>query len=156
VKFREPFYVRISPSGELPDIQKHATFRAVVILDGEYDQDWQTKVSRWLVDSGCLCLMAWGPNCETWDDSVDHANLDAFDWGEIPDDKFVMTSWHENETLEDVFWFCQFCAENPDFGLGDTLLIHVGERDRGEEFYTLFVNSRDLAEREAGGGRSIN
>ena len=72
-----PHYVRIFPGADLPDITHHAPFKAVVVLEAEYSNDWQNSVSEWLVASGCLYMMAWGPNCSTWDDSVDWANMDG-------------------------------------------------------------------------------
>jgi hypothetical protein len=156
VKFRDPFYYLIHPSTDLPSIGHHAKFRAVVILEADYPTSWQVLVSEWLVQAGCLAMMAWGPNCTTWDDSVDWASIKAHNWQPIPDEEHVMTTWHDDQSLEDVFWFCQFCAEHPDYGLEDTLLIHVGTTDRGAEFHALFVHSRDLAEREAGDQRSIH
>ncbi len=32
--------------------------------------------------------------------------------GDIPDDKFVMTTWHNDETLEDVVSFATFSANH--------------------------------------------
>ena len=77
----------------------------MVILEGDYGADWQDEVSRWLVDSGCLYMMAWGPRCSSWDDSVDWANIGSFGDEEIPDAAFVMTTWHDDEPLDEVFWF---------------------------------------------------
>ena len=70
------------------------------------NSEWRQTVSEWLVDQGCLYMMAHGDECSLWDDSVDIANLEAFDWNfdDIPEDKHVTTTWHENESLEEVFF----------------------------------------------------
>ncbi len=55
-------------------------------------------------------MMAHGEGCSLWDDSVDWANLAVNDYGKIPDEKSVMTTWHDNESLSDVFYFAKMCA----------------------------------------------
>jgi hypothetical protein len=107
----------------------YAPFRAVVVIGASYSTDWQKQVSDWLVRSGCLYMIAWGPDCTTWDDSVDWSVCAEFDYGDIPDDRFVMTTWHENEPLDEVFWFAQFCANHPDVELRSSLIIHIAEAE---------------------------
>lgn len=85
--------------------------------------------------------MAWGRECSSWDDSVDFANLEEFSYGEIPDDAFVMTTWHESEPLEEVFWFAKNSAFHPSIELDNTLILHLGENDKGEEFKKQFKNA---------------
>ncbi|MBK6941551.1 MAG: hypothetical protein IPH13_15335 [Planctomycetes bacterium] len=81
-------------------------------------------------------VVAWGVDCSSWDDSVDLANLERFDFGEIPDDRFVMTSWHEDVSLRDAMSFCKHAAHS---GVNSrhTLLVHISEH--GDE-------RRDLVE----------
>ena len=110
----------------------------MVVLEGGCSPAWQDEVSDWLVGSGCLYMMAWGPGCRSWDDSVDWANLTAFDFADIPDDRFVMTTWHENEPLEEVFWFAGFCAFHGDVDLRSTIIVHVASRDLGDEMLDRF------------------
>src|SRR4051812_47720858 len=97
-------HLRVPPGGELPPLSACPT-RTVVIAETKCWLGWQEQASTWLLGAGCLYMMAWGPNCSSWDDSVDIANLEEFAYGEIPDDRFVMTTWHSNESLRDVFWF---------------------------------------------------
>lgn len=103
-------YLQIQPESALPQISFRKPFRAVVIVEDSVTANWQAQVSAWLVHSGCLFMMAWGEACSSWDDSVDIANLEDFDFGDIPDDQFVMTTWHENQTLNEVFWFSKHCS----------------------------------------------
>jgi hypothetical protein len=144
-----PHYVRIAPGGALPDVTPFAPFKAIVVLESEYSSDWQNEVSNWLVASGCRYMMAWGPECSSWDDSVDWADIEARDYKE-DDSKFVMTTWHDDESLESVFWYSQFCAifSCDEQELRKALILHVSESDREAEFLLLFEQSRTLAERE--------
>jgi hypothetical protein len=132
-------YLRIFEGELLPDISVYAPFRAVIVIDAPYSPEWQGDVSKWLVAGGCLYMMAWGKDCSSWDDSVDYANLDVFAYEEIPDDRFVFTTWHEREALIDVFWFAQFSAEHPDVLLTSSLIVHVGSTSRREEFLRLWA-----------------
>lgn len=145
---QQPICVRISEQDDLPAVDEFGPFRAVVILDAAYTDEWQDEVSRWLVDSGCLYMMAWGPGCSSWDDSVDHAMRQKYLPDQASEHQFVMTTWHDDETLEEVFWFCQFCAFDPYGLIEHTLIVHVGNADKEAELLGLFEKSYTLAERE--------
>jgi len=143
-------YVRIAPSEPLPDIAGFAPFKAIVVLDSSYTGDWQSEVSDWLVSSGCRYMMAWGPASTTWDDSVDWSDLAARKFKE-DDSRFVMTTWHDDETLENAFWYSQFCANfsYDDVELTNALIVDVSDVDRETEMLALFEQSKTLAERES-------
>jgi hypothetical protein len=145
-----PHYRQIAPGSALPDVSKLAPFKAVVILEADYSQEWQAEVSKWLVAEGCRYLMAWGANCSSWDDSVDAADIAA---GGLDDDsKFLLTTWHADETLESVFWYSQFCA-NFSYGeieLTNALILHISESAEEATCLALFERSKTLADRELG------
>jgi hypothetical protein len=94
-------------------------------------------------------MLAWGPNCSSWDDSVDWADREARNF-EDDDARFVMTTWHECDTLEDVFWQSQFIANfsYDEIELTNGVIVHVSQRDRRAELLSLFEQSKTLAERE--------
>ena len=124
-------YLHLSPEQPLPELGG-APFRAVVVIEEIVADEWQHAVSAWLVEGGCLYMVAWGRDCSSWDDSVDWANLETFDFGEIPDDRFVMTTWHADETLAEVFWFAGHCAFHGDVDLERTLIVHIAAQARGD------------------------
>ena len=143
-------YLRLMPNGPLPPIEDHDPFRAVVVIDSDYTPQWQEEVCRWLVDSGCRYMLAWGPGCESFHDAVDDANIMKFHPKVIPDNEFVMTTWHTDETLESVFWDAQFIADQSYDGtqLVNTLIVHVGDVDQEDSMRSLFEQSKTLADRE--------
>ena len=143
-------YVHVVPGGSLPDIKGRGPFKAVVVLEGTYSPEWQDEVSRWLIDSGCRYMLAWGPDCSSWDDSVDYASIIKHLPDGAPDNQFVMTTWHENQTLEDVFWQAQFNAQfsYDDVELTNALIIDISGNGREEWMKALFEQSKTLAERE--------
>jgi hypothetical protein len=86
-------------------------------------------------------MLAWGRECESWHDSVDEANLERFDYEDFPEEELVMTTWHEDEDLEEVFWFSKNCAKHPVLTLRETLIIHVSEVEKRNELEGLYANA---------------
>lgn len=110
-------------------------------MEEEVTPAWRDLVSERLVSAGCLYMMAWGDQCTSWDDSVDIANIELFNYKEIPEDQFVMTTWHEDEPVEEVFWFAQNCAFHPVVELNNTLILDISPVERGERLLLLFSKS---------------
>ena len=121
----DPQYVHLLP-GAFPSQMECRPTRALLVLDCLVDPDCQNLVSRWLLDLGCLYMLAWGAGCSSWDDSVDFANLEAFDYGDIPDGSFVMTTWHEGDSLGEFLEFAKHSAAHPVVPLERTLILHIG------------------------------
>lgn len=118
-------YLHLKPEAVLPDVAHLARFRVVIIVESNVTSEWQEAVSEWLVQSGCLYAMAWGERCSSWDDSIDEANVEAFAGEDIPDDSFVVTTWHADESLDEVFWFSKHAALHPTVNLHHTVLLHI-------------------------------
>ncbi len=78
-------------------------------------------------------MMAWGVNCSQWDDSVDMANIEEFNFGEIPEDRFIMTTWHTDAALAEVFWYSKNNAFHPTVKLKRTILLHICVEDKERE-----------------------
>lgn len=122
-------YLHLSPDHALPSVEARP-YRAFLIAEQSVAQAWRNEVASWLVKSGCLYFIAWGVDCEAWHDTVDWTNLEAFDFGDIPDDRFVMTTWHDKEPLSEALWFAGNCASHPDIELVDTVIVHVAREER--------------------------
>jgi hypothetical protein len=95
-----------------------------------------------------LYAVAWGLDCEAWHDSVDGANLREFDYGNIPADRFVMTTWHSKEPLSEAFWFAGQCASHPTVELDRTIIVHVSDEPREPEMLQRFNESQTLSANE--------
>ncbi|WP_129647635.1 DUF7684 family protein [Peristeroidobacter agariperforans] len=63
------------------------------------------KIAAELVGSGCRYAVCSGFEASKWDDAVDLAFLDTSAEFKPPDDRFVMTSWHCQEPLQDIAEF---------------------------------------------------
>jgi hypothetical protein len=133
-------YFRIWEGENLPEIGRYRPFKCVVIVQSPPTSQWQKEVSEWLVANGCLAMSAWGVSCSTWDDSVDHANIDAWADGEIPDEHFVMTAWHENQPMSEALGFAKYAAFHPvvDLEKSRCLLFDIGPTDRESELVSEY------------------
>lgn len=125
-------YLQLQNNEALPNINYLAPFKCVVIIEAVVSEVWQAKVSEWLVKSGCFYMLAWGNNCSSWDDSVDFANLERFEFKEIPKEASVITNWHQSESLTEVFEFCKNFAIHEVQSLKNTLLLHISKENCSE------------------------
>lgn len=137
------------PSGSQPPETTFRQRRVIVIIEQPVNDDWQNHISDWIVASGCLYMMAWGLECLSWDDSVDHAVLRQFDYREIPDENFVMTTWHDDEPLSEVFVYNQLCAFHPTIDLPCVTILHISESDQHEAVMRAYRNERVTLENES-------
>ena len=69
---------------------------------------------------------------------MDIANLESFGFGKIAEDKFVITSWHAEEELAQVFWFSRNCASHPAVALERTVILHISDEERENEFIAMY------------------
>ena len=117
-------------------------FKCVILIERRVDTALRADVGRQLIERGCLYVMAWGRDCSIWDDVVDHELLQKFEYGEVPDDQFVMTTWHENQTLEEVIRFAKIDASMSyaDEPLHDLLILDLGSENRETFIKQTFAN----------------
>jgi hypothetical protein len=133
-----PTYLHLKPGDTPPKLGEEVAFKAVVVIESVVTPEWRGLVSDWLVESGCVYMMAWGQDCSKWDDSVDWAVLEKFDYGDIPDEAFVSTTWHERETLDEVFWFCQHCAFDEAVEFDRPYILHIADEPREAEMLSRY------------------
>ena len=114
-------------------------FKCLILIEREVSREFQWEVSKALVKAGCLFSLAWGIDCTSWDDSVDYAFLEHYNYGEYPEDKFVMTTWHDGGSLQETIEFAKFCTKYSDVKLDDILVLDFGTQEREnlvEELYS--------------------
>ena len=138
---KRPNYIHLLPESSLPKFDNIPPFIAVVVIRSEVSNDWRNEVSDWLVESGCLHMMAWGHECSKWDDSVDWALLEKFDYKDFPDQEYVMTSWHDDESLDFVFWFAKDSAVHPSVELNNMLILDVGPVAREDSMLARYLRA---------------
>jgi hypothetical protein len=57
-----------------------------------------------LIRSGARYVCCWGPDCERLHDCFDEAEGALSGW-DASDGSHVMTTWHDDEPLEEALWF---------------------------------------------------
>lgn len=116
-------------------------FKCLILIEREVGRDYRHAVSKVLVNSGCLYSLAWGIGCSAWDDSVDWAFLETYDFGAYPEEKFVMTTWHEDESLEEAVEFAKHCTEYSEVKLDDILVLDFAHYERGDFIKKLYLTA---------------
>ena len=63
-----------------------------------------------------------------------------FDNGDIPEDKYVFTTWHENEPLKEVFRSSKNDAFHPIVDIQNTVIIHISSNNKEKTFLAEYAN----------------
>ena len=63
------------------------------------------KISNDLIEANCRFAVCAGSDCSNRDDSIDMAYISSDENYDPPDETMVMTSWHDNETVNDIMFF---------------------------------------------------
>jgi hypothetical protein len=137
----EPSYLHLEPEQPLPKLAS-GPFVTVIVSDENVSDAWQNQTCEWLVAAGTLYVVTWCVDCEGWHDKVDWAVLAKFAYGEIPDDSFVMTTWHDNEPLSEAFWYAGNCAILPDVDVPKMVVLHISGKPKKEALLTLYHESQ--------------
>jgi hypothetical protein len=61
----------------------------------------------WVMDQGAVYVCVWGTGCEHVHDVIDETIVEAIvKLGQMEsDDTIIMTTWHDDESLEEALWF---------------------------------------------------
>lgn len=131
-------YLHLNADSELPVLDGMQAFKTVVVVEADVLQTMQWDVSRWLVESGCLYVLAWGKDCAEWKESAEEAGLEAANYEDVPDEQLVITTSHEDEELSEAFWFAKNRATHSAHELKETLILHIADEPRREELEALY------------------
>jgi len=135
-------YIHMTPTASVEAVKVDAPFAAVVTIDAKVSPEWRHMVSEWLVEKGCLYMIAHGQECSLWDDSVDWANIEAYKFKDIPDDKSIMTTWHEDESLQEVLYFA--ISSIPFYPLiKHMVILDISDNPRESEILKIFKAAQD-------------
>ena len=126
-------YLHLRPGDALPAHAVSRPYKALVIIEDDVTPEWRGLVSRWLVDTGCLSMSAWGRACSAWEDSVTDANLEDFDFGDVPDERFVMATWHDDEPIDDALFYVKYLGAHPSERLVHVLIVHIVPEPREDD-----------------------
>ena len=79
----------------------------VCVADASVTDGERAKVSTEIIAAKCRYAVCWGYECSAWDTAIDWAYIETDENFSPPDETFVMTTWHEDESVEDAidFWW---------------------------------------------------
>ena len=69
-----------------------------------------SALARALLASGCIYFCCWGPDCERVHDIIDETYLEMTGLSIQDDESTIMTSWHDEQTLQDAAWYTLHAA----------------------------------------------
>lgn len=95
------------------------------------------RISADLVASGCRYAVCSGFESSKWDDAVDLAFLNTSPEFAPPDERFVMTSWHDHESLREVAEFFVLNTSFDFFNPAAFVIVAIGDDPRTSEAESL-------------------
>jgi len=98
----------------------------LAVYDTTVTSEEQQALSEQIVRQGCRYAVCTGHECSSWDDSIDSAHIETDPDLSPPDSKFVMTTWHEQESIGDVAEFFVHAAKFDGFEPERFLVVGVG------------------------------
>jgi hypothetical protein len=105
------------------EIERPRSFIVVTALDTrELSSDELNTFTRKLVDQGCRCSCTWGPGAGAVDVAFDLASIEADEAGAQYADE-IMTSSHEDETLDEALWYAIWCGSAPTAPIDGVLAV---------------------------------
>ncbi len=90
-------FIHLENAGQFKPPFDH-DYALLLLIEGmPPDFNLRKELSDKIVASRCQYFLCSGPECSLWDDDVD--------WAAIGQKKDIMTTWHENESLQEVLYF---------------------------------------------------
>jgi hypothetical protein len=127
---REFYFLSLPDFSSLPDsISLPGSHLVVFVAANASDIDVSalSYFSRKLLQAGCVYFCAWGPDCGRVHD--------VFDENCFQIEPVIMTTWHAEDSLDEVLWFFVTNA-HPDFeygGVKSGLAISIGNSEWDEQ-----------------------
>lgn len=131
------------PVGTLPAVP----FIAVIVGTQSVEAGWRSTVSHWLVENRCLYACSWGVDAEAWHDSIDLANLEVDDFN-VTEASHVMTTYHHQDSLNEVFWFAGYAAHHGVITLEHVLIVDISPEAREAEMLSRYAQAQTLADED--------
>jgi len=94
--------------------------------DENISDEERNALSGQIVISGCRYAVCAGYKGSSWDDSIDIADIER-NGGEVRDENLVMTTWHDDESLEDIVFFFLNNTSFDSFTAERFVVLLVGE-----------------------------
>jgi hypothetical protein len=106
------------------------------------------KFARQLLDQGCVYACSWGSEALRVHNAFDDAVVDARLAGQlyVAEDDVVMTTSHEDESLDEALWFAVFCAY-PEHDKDGGVLVAISEHTWAGEIESRLADAEQWSAR---------
>ncbi len=98
------------------------------------------SIAKWLVASGCRYVVCTGLKCLDWHDIIDMVDI----MHNPNTQNLIMTTWHENETVEDVVWHWLNLTDFEDIAFENYLALLIGDSKTVEEKVQKAIKNNEL------------
>jgi hypothetical protein len=98
----------------------------IYAADENISDEERDALSGQIVASGCRYAVCAGHRGSSWDESIDMADI-LRSGVEVRDENLVMTTWHDDESLEDIVFFFLNNTGFDDFTAERFVVLFVGE-----------------------------
>ena len=99
----------------------------IVVYDSQVSHDNRSAITDALIKQGCRYGVCLGYDCSGWDDSLDWSYIFSDPDFSPPNDRFVMSTWHEDEPLEDTIFHFLKCTKFDAFSPRNFVVAIIGE-----------------------------
>ena len=99
----------------------------LVVADPAITDDDREAICKEIIRLGCRYAVCTGDECSRWHDFIDMAYVESDPEFSPPEERFVMTTWHEDEPLEDVVEFFRVCTTSGYFMPQHYLVSLIGD-----------------------------
>ena len=93
----------------------------------------QNSISDELIAVNCRYAVCAGINCESLHDAIDWAYIFSSKNFSPSTETMVMTTWHENESIDDIIYFGLNCTNFDHHNFRKYLILFIGIKDGLEE-----------------------
>jgi hypothetical protein len=138
--------VHLMEGDPIPSFALGEDIKCVVWSNTQMGHPWRNQVAARLVADRVRFMLAGGVAGTLWDDAVDWADIGRFPDFETPDERFVMTTWHDDQSFANVLWQANFTATFDDLWFDQLLVVWLGPLE--PEWDRIAEHTRRILEEE--------
>ena len=108
VNERELYFLSVQDLNDIPDDipLSSPNFACLLVWDSRNaNVEEISSVIRPILECGCSYFCFWGPDYKRVDDIIGEINSTSSVDLDSPGESFIMTTWHNDEKLQEALWF---------------------------------------------------
>ena len=109
--------------------------------DPTISNDEQNNISDDLIAANCRYAVCAGYDCSSSDDSIDWAYISTDENYDPPDETMVMTTWHDDETVNDIMFFGLNNTNFDDHDFKRYLVLFIGHKNGLKEELKIAIKN---------------